>query len=378
MGCHTKLEADPRSLEPGSVVLDAARETQPAPSSQERVTALLRSVFDGAPDAIVVVDAERRVRYANRACVTLFGDGCQTLLGRRVSESLRVVEPTNPTRDGMLCGCAEVELPNGDRRWVAYSASPMRLPEAGSGFVLFLRDETERRRDQQRLSRRTDELEQTLRSLAHDLRSPLVSVLGFSRLLHEEFGELLGDRGLHLLDRITAGARSMESLIRDLLEFARLGHEDVQRTLVDPRQVLLQLSGELKPRLEKADVELRIPSEPPLLRCDRTRLYQLFSNLLGNALDHMGPCDAPRIEVEVHERSEWHEVLVRDNGRGIPLSEQQRIFEIFYSVPYPGGRKGTGIGLAIVKKIAELHGGRVSVESAPGSGATFRLLLPRD
>jgi signal transduction histidine kinase len=79
----------------------------------------------------------------------------------------------------------------------------------------------------------------------------------------------------------------------------------------------------------------------------------------------------------VRETSAWHQIVVRDNGRGVVPTEQERIFEMFHSVAYPGGRKGTGIGLAIVKKIAELHGGRAFVESAPGTGAAFHVLLPR-
>jgi signal transduction histidine kinase len=245
------------------------------------------------------------------------------------------------------------------------------------GAVAYLRDETERRHNELRLSRQNDELEQTVRALAHDLRSPLVSVLGFSRLLREEFGVPLGERGTHFLERITEAGRTMESLIRDLLDFARIGHAGERRDLVDPREVLLQLRGELKPRLEQLDVELALPEDPPLLCCDRTRLYQLFSNLVGNALDHMGPCEKPEVRVEVRETSEWHQIVVRDNGRGVALSDRERIFEMFHSVAHPGGRKGTGIGLAIVKKIAERHGGRAFVESTPGEGAAFHVLLPR-
>src|SRR5690606_25069618 len=131
--------------------------------------------------------------------------------------------------------------------------------------------------NEQQWSRRHDELEQTIRAVAHDLRSPLVSVLGFSRLLREDFGAVLGERGTHYLDRITEAGRTMETLIRELLDFARIGHGE-QRVLIDPRQVLEQLKGELKPRLDALGATLELPAEPPLLLCDRTRLYQLFSN----------------------------------------------------------------------------------------------------
>jgi signal transduction histidine kinase len=169
----------------------------------------------------------------------------------------------------------------------------------------------------------------------------------------------------------------MESLIRDLLDFARIGHEVERPALVDPREVLHQLRGELKPRLEQQAVELALPDDPPLVRCDRTRMYQLFSNLIGNALDHMGPRHGARITVEIRDHGDRHELIVADNGRGVPTEERERIFEMFHSVQQPGGRKGTGIGLAIVRKIAERHGGRAWVEGGSKQGASFHVVLPR-
>ncbi len=336
---------------------------------------LSNAILEEAPDPVVAIDADGIVRYCNPACGTLLGCASADVIGQPISALIGSHERDADGNDGAHRGHVEVRLPTGETRWVAYSAKRMKAPVGG--LVAYLRDETERRRDELRLSRQNDELEQTVRALAHDLRSPLVSVLGFSRLLREDFGAAIGERGAHFLDRITEAGRTMENLIRDLLDFARIGHAGERRIPVDPREVLLQLRAEIKPRLEQQSVELSIPEQPPLLCCDRTRLYQLFSNLIGNALDHMGPRDGATVAIEVCETSEWHRIVVRDNGRGIVENEQERIFEMFHSVTHPGGRKGTGIGLAIVKKIAELNGGRVFVESAPGEGAAFHILLPR-
>jgi PAS domain S-box-containing protein len=326
----------------------------------------------------VVIDLDGRLLYANPACESMLGTSSAEIVGREICASTTLHEEGG-ARGATRRGHAEIELPNGERRWVAYSANACELPDGGGpAFVAFVRDETERRRDELRLSHQNDLLEQTLRGLAHDLRSPLVSVLGFSRLLREEFGAGLGERGAHFLDRIHAAGRTMEQLIRDLLEYARIGHDGERIACVDPREVLQQLHAELKPRLEQDGVELVLPASPPLVRCDRTRLYQVFSNLIGNALDHMGPCESPRIEVCVLDSGTQHEIVVRDNGRGVAPEQAERIFEMFHSAPRPGGRKGTGVGLAIVRKIAELHGGRATVASTPGGGAVFRVTLARD
>jgi signal transduction histidine kinase len=134
----------------------------------------------------------------------------------------------------------------------------------------------------------------------------------------------------------------------------------------------------MKPRLEAIEARLEIPDHPPLVFCDRTRLYQVFSNLVGNAVDHMGPCNDPVVSVEVWNDQDGHQLAVRDRGRGIAPADHGRIFEVFQSLgPSSDGRRGSGIGLAIVKKIAETHGGRVWVESARDSGSSFRLTFPR-
>jgi signal transduction histidine kinase len=115
-----------------------------------------------------------------------------------------------------------------------------------------------------------------------------------------------------------------------------------------------------------------------MIYCDRTRLYQVLSNLIGNAIDHMGPCEDPYIIVEVEERPDEHRISVRDAGRGIAPEHHAQVFEAFRSLgPGSDGRHGTGIGLAIVKKIAETHSGRVWVESQAGQGAAFHVTFPR-
>ena len=124
-------------------------------------------------------------------------------------------------------------------------------------------------------------------------------------------------------------------------------------------------------------MELQIPEDPPALRCERTRLYQIFSNLIGNALDHMGEQARPRIAVDVDERDGECLITVADNGRGIDAQHHDRIFEVFQSLgPRRDGSRGTGMGLAIVRKIAETQGGHAWVESEPGHGAAFKVTLP--
>ena len=286
----------------------------------------------------------------------------------------RELRPESPVRDQD----AHLRRRDGTVICVSVSASLLRLEDGTDvGAVAYLRDVTERRRTEEDLARTNAQLEHYVDAVSHDLRSPLVSLLGFSRLLREDYGARIDEKGRHFLDRIEQAGRTMESLIHDLLELSRIGQTEVSESFIDPRSVLAHLHAEFKPRLDQDGVTLELPGNPPQLRCDRTRLYQLFSNLVGNALDHMGEVEQPTIRVGVKALPGAHQITVSDNGRGIDPSDQDRIFEIFQSLgPHKQGRRGTGMGLAIVKKIVEIHGGRVWVESHPGEGAHFHLTLP--
>jgi PAS domain S-box-containing protein len=342
----------------------------------------LAAVLDSSPEAVVAVDDGGGVTYANPAVEGILAFAPDEIVGRSVCDLLHdagdlaaLLRPAaEPHRQ-------DVELSRRDGRsiCVAVSASPLRLPDGTRvGSVAFLRDVTERRRFEAELARKNAELENYVHSVSHDLRSPLVALLGFSRLLRQDHGDQLGESGRHFLDRIEQAGRTMEALINDLLELSRIGQTGERRSLVDPLKILHQLRAELKPRLEAQGVKLTVPDSPPLVLCDRTRLYQVFSNLIGNALEHMGPCPSARIDIDVREESGRHRITVRDNGRGIDPAHHERIFELFQSLgPRADGRRGTGVGLAIVKKIAETHGGEVWVESRPGAGAAFHLTLPR-
>jgi PAS domain S-box-containing protein len=344
----------------------------------------LKAILDTSPDGVVVIGRNRRISYVNPAAEQLLDHPWAEVVGRpvdlyvhgreeldRIAAALR---PKHPVRN------QDLELRRGDGTviCVSVSASLLRLHDGTNmGAVAYLRDVTERRRTEEELAHSNAQLEHYVDAVSHDLRSPLVSLLGFSRLLREDYGARIDEKGRHFLDRIDQAGRTMQSLIQDLLELSRIGRTEAGKSLIDPRSVLANLHAELKPRLDQEGASLELPTDPPLLMCNRTRLYQLFSNLVGNALDHMGSVERPNIRVEVKTLRDAHQITVSDNGKGIDPTHHDRIFEIFQSVgPRRGCSRGTGIGLAIVKKIVETHGGRVWVDSDLGTGAHFHLTLP--
>ncbi|MBW2242437.1 MAG: PAS domain S-box protein [Deltaproteobacteria bacterium] len=341
----------------------------------------LAAVLDSAPGGVIVVDRSRFITYANPAMLEISGWSHEDLVDRPLAvflkaqedlESLAAALSDHTTLRGVELS---VRRRDGSPLDVSVSVSRLALRDGTQvGAVAYVQDITRRRQFERDLSRKNEELEHYVHAVSHDLRSPLVSILGFSRLLREDFAPALGEKGQHFLQRIEEAGRTMESLIQELLELSRIGVNDAPQDLVNPREVLLQLQAELKPRLDEEHVELELPADPPMLRFERTRLYQLFSNLVGNALRHMGPCPEPRIQVAIENVGDATRISVSDNGVGIETDEHERIFEIFQSGSRNGS--GTGMGLAIVKKIAESRGGRTWVESQPGDGATFHVELP--
>jgi PAS domain S-box-containing protein len=343
------------------------------------------ALLAASPDALLFVDAHGDVRYANRAVASLLGYGPLELVGRPFASLCCRARDLDRVLSALIAPDAEltseIALRRRDGAAVTLMARGGRVafdPGPAHGLSLSLRPASSQERAVAELQHKVDDLEHCVNTLAHDLRSPLVALLGFSRLLRQDYGSRLDDTGLHFVDRIEQAGRTMETLIHDLLELSRIGQPGERRTLVDPRAVLQQLHAELKPRLDAGGIELLLPAHPPLVLCERTRLYQVFSNLIGNAIDHMGACAQPHIAVDVVEEPDAVHISVRDPGRGIAPEHHERIFEVFQTLgSRSGGHRGTGIGLAIVKRIVQSHGGRVWVDSRPGRGATFHVTFPR-
>jgi signal transduction histidine kinase len=341
------------------------------------------AMLDGLPDAVLCVDRHGFVAHVNPVAERLLARSRDVLLGApaallardgvQLEQLLLAMKADAPRRLDLTPRLSrEREIP------VDAHVAPHPGRGVGGGVVISLRDASQNVAAGRKLARRNDELERCVTTLAHDLRSPLVALLGFSRLLRQDYGERLDETGAHFIDRIEQAGRTMEALIHDLLELSRIGRPGERPAMVDARAVLVQLAAELKARLDLSGITLEIPEDPPLVYCDRTRLYQVFSNLIGNAIEHMGDAGDPRIVVEVEEETDAHRLTVRDFGRGVAAEHHQKIFEVFHSLERRReGRRGTGMGLAIVRKIAETHGGRAWVESEPGRGAAFHVTLPR-
>jgi signal transduction histidine kinase len=232
---------------------------------------------------------------------------------------------------------------------------------------------TERRAAEERLRETNRELEAFVYTISHDLRSPLTPIIGYAEYLRSEYGAKLDERALDSLGEIESQANRMMVLLEDLLDLAQAGYLDRPRQPVDAGEVLREVLREIEGQFPRG-AQVVVSSPLPHAHLPESLLTQIFRNLVSNALRYAGGT------IEVGGERENHTVcyFVRDHGSGIPEPERDRIFEVFFRGSTAGGIRGTGIGLATVRKIARSYGGKAWVEETPGGGSTFRVLLDDD
>ncbi len=250
-------------------------------------------------------------------------------------------------------------------------------------FVLDLTDRKRAEADQRelnillehRIAERTAELEAFTYSVSHDLRAPLRAMTGFANLLIAEVATTLSDEQHHYLDRIISNAERMGLLIDDLLRYSRLGRQALRVTDVSPRLLVETIFQDLAAELAARDVRL-VWDDLPDCSGDPELVGLIFQNLIANAVKFTGERETARITITGSNGSGVVTYHVADNGVGFDPRYADKLFEVFQRLHAADRFEGTGVGLAIVKRAVERHGGTVSAESRPGEGATFTFTLP--
>lgn len=236
--------------------------------------------------------------------------------------------------------------------------------------------EEQRQRYAVELERSNAELQDFASVASHDLQEPLRKVLAFGDRLREHSGPSLDETGQDYLRRMQGAAGRMSQLIESLLQYSRVTSRAKPFERVDLAQVMFEVVGDLEERLRESGALLRW-EVPPIVTADRTQMRQLLQNLLANALKFQPPGQKPEIYLSARktEGGEW-EICIRDNGIGFDPEYAERIFRPFQRLHGRQEYAGSGMGLAICRKIALRHAGTLLARSAPGAGSTFVLTLP--
>ncbi len=251
------------------------------------------------------------------------------------------------------------------------------------GLSAVERDITERKRHDAQLRRlnaelqaKSAEMEQFAYIVSHDLKSPLVTMLGFVGLLREDLGENVRPEVTDGLNRIGGAATRMSQLIDDLLELSRVGRVKDESRPVDLETLVDQLRQDLAEEFHRVGAELIVERPLAAVHADPRRLQQVLQNLLTNAVKYGCTRAEPKIWVSAEQRAGGTRIGVRDNGPGINAANHERIFRLFEQAE--PGQGGTGVGLALIAKIVQAHGGRCGVDSSPGNGAAFWVEFPNE
>jgi PAS domain S-box-containing protein len=355
---------------------------------------LLRKILDTNPNIIFVKDREAKILLANQALADSYQLTVDDIVGHShwdlqteagmslkelrqwLADDLEVMETGIPKtlvepytyRDGSL-------------HWNYTQKYPLDLSDSSRGVLVISEDITRRKQAEEglrqtatELARSNAELEQFAYVASHDLQEPLRAVTSTIQLLQKRYAGQLDDRADEFIKHAVEGAARMQTLISDLLAFSRVGTRGQSFQSTDCVEVLTAVLANLAVAIRES--QAAITHDPlPIVMADRTQLTQLFQNLIANAI-RFRTSDPPAIHIGVEQKEgEWL-FAVRDNGIGIEAQYFERIFVVFQRLHTRREYAGTGIGLALCKKIVDRHGGRIWVESEPGQGTTFYFTLP--
>jgi len=335
---------------------------------------------------LMVLDSYLRVVSANRAYYQLFQTAPAQIEGLPLTEiaggmwnipdllaHLHSVLDEHEQLESFPLLSQFAEL--GTRR-LLLDARKVYQPGLRTGLLLLaIEDETERARAEERLEQINAELQGFAYSVAHDLRTPLRGMQGFSEALREDYGSRLDETGRGYTVRIAAAAKRMDELIRDLLDYSRLSRSELPLAPVEFDQVVAAAKQQLIGQLTESQATLSVAEDLPRVIGHFGTLVQVMANLIGNSAKFVPPGVKPVITIRAEPRGAWRRVWVEDNGIGIAPQFHEKIFRVFERLHSTREYPGTGIGLAVVRKGIERQGGTVGVESVAGRGASFWIEL---
>jgi light-regulated signal transduction histidine kinase (bacteriophytochrome) len=213
-------------------------------------------------------------------------------------------------------------------------------------------------------------------SIAHDLKAPLRAISGFSTMLMEDYGPKLDGEALRYVRTIGSSVNAMRQLIDDLLEFSRHGFKEMELSGIDMNELVSSVLGELQRATPERQIEWRLQPLPPV-HGDRAMIRQVWVNLLSNAIKFSGRTGNAWVEVGCSDTGEQQNTYyVKDNGAGFDMKHVDKLFGIFQRLHSAKQFEGTGVGLSIVQRVVQRHGGRVWAEAKVNEGATFHFTLP--
>jgi PAS domain S-box-containing protein len=381
----------------------------------EDIAGLNKSITDNATTGLLIMDINRKCTFMNPAAEKITGYNFKDIqqAGKRLHDLVHYkhadgspypIEDCPTTRSVQHRSHVPAEdmfvRPDGSMYPVALMSSPILHDGQPVGTIIEIRDITkekaaerkirllnkdletrvaERTRElmaaNKELARSNEELQDFAYVASHDLQEPLRKIAAFSNLLEEDYGDLLPEEAHAYLAGLEKSSRRMRLLINDLLTYSRVTTQARPFETVRVRKLVREALDDLQARIDETHADITL-SSLPTLEADPLQLRLLLQNLISNALKYMQPGKRPMIRISAVTKDGWTTIRVADNGIGFDEQYLDRIFTIFQRLHGRNDYEGTGVGLAISKKIVDRHNGSITAESAPGKGSTFIIKLP--
>lgn len=381
-------------------VTDAKKAEEALKISEGRLSAILEQF----PLPIITYAADGKVISANHAWEVMWQDKLENVMDYNIRKDPQMLTAgLSPYIEQAFAGNVALSHPYqydpsligkiGRKRWIQMLLFPYKNSQGEVlEVVLILQDITFNKEAEEKIKQLNEELElkvqdRTARleavnkelesfsySVSHDLRAPLRAINGYARMLKEDQGTLLDENGLRLLGVIRENAAKMGTLIDDLLSFSRLGRQDIKRTKVDMNEVFQNALYEINKNMpHRAKVNI---GQMPVTMGDSSLLGMAVINLLANAIKYSSGTENPQVEVTVVRQNGEYIFKISDNGAGFEMEYVKKLFNVFQRLHTNDEFEGTGVGLAIVKRIVEKHKGRVWAEGEVNKGASFYFTIP--
>jgi PAS domain S-box-containing protein len=349
--------------------------------------ARFRAVAETAVEGVISVDEAGLIRYWNPGAERIFGRPAAAAIGQPLATTLPdplLASSRLPAAEGAVGTTFETvgRRQDGSECPVELSLSSWTNAQGYRFFIAIVRDITGRKAAERALEAKADELARSNQELeqfayvaSHDLQEPLRMVSNYTQLLARRYRDQLDADGMEFIDFAVDGAKRMQDLIHDLLSYARVGTRGKEFRSVAADAIVGDALTNLSGAIEEAHAEVVVDALPTLV-CDASQMTQVFQNLIGNAVKFRRPGVPPVVRISASRGRHAWTIEVADNGIGIDPKYFDRIFQMFQRLHGRGEYPGTGIGLALCKKIVERHGGRIRVDSTPGTGTTFAFTIP--
>jgi len=359
----------------------------------------LRNLFTTMTEGVVMIDPDGQIVLANPGAGRILGLKRSEIESRQyTSPEWEVLRPDGTAmppeemagpramkeRHPVMNVLMGVRRPDSSITWINVSAVPI-IDEEGSlkGVVATFIDVTKRKQMEEQLKKALEELKQKNQELdeytytvSHELKTPLIAIQGFSAILYKKCKSKLSKNMVLYLRRISQASERLERMVSDLLKLSRAGRKTGKFKKVNINSAVETSLKHFESSIKEKHIDVKLTPEFPTVYCDRSRIIEVFDNLIGNAVKYTGSQEKPKIKIGWKKQKERYQFWVEDNGIGIKEEDVKRIFKVFAQGSTVSSEEGTGVGLSIAKKVIESHGGRIWVKSELGAGATFYFTIP--